>query len=114
MMAETLLTSSTFQGQYNSSHQHQIRNDSSYISIVKWSRPSPGMSKINFDAALFPTKGTVGFGVVMHNDVGGFIIAKNGYLKCSQDPTLIEVLACHEVVSWIKANNFHDIILETC
>lgn len=45
--------------------------------------------------------------------MGDFVFAKNGYLRCPQDPTLAEALACREVLFWIKVNNHHDIVLET-
>ncbi|RAL43320.1 hypothetical protein DM860_012461 [Cuscuta australis] len=64
-----------------------------------------------FDAALFAQEGTAGFGCYILLTDGSFGIAFNGPIQSTQDPAMAEIMACKEVLSWLKNNGFKEVLL---
>ncbi|VFQ99102.1 unnamed protein product [Cuscuta campestris] len=64
-----------------------------------------------FDAALFPQEGTAGFGCYILLADGSFGTAFNGPIQSTQDPAMAEIMACKEVLSWLKNNGFREVLL---
>lgn len=65
------------------------------------------------DAACPSNRDPPGFGAVILDTQGRFVAARSGQLRCTRDPYSLEVLACREALSWLKARGDVDIILET-
>ncbi|KAL8519241.1 hypothetical protein ACS0TY_010254 [Phlomoides rotata] len=59
---------------------------------VRWTRPPPGTTKINTDAAIFED-GTVGLGFIVRDDMGQTLIAGSKRCRGSDSSTLVEALA---------------------
>ena len=77
----------------------------------KWKKPNAGWTKANVDAAVFESKGAVG--AVFRDDEGRFV---GGYSKIFEgifDPTLLEMLAIRESLSWLKNHGRSKIIVES-
>ncbi|CAH9096228.1 unnamed protein product, partial [Cuscuta epithymum] len=71
------------------------------------------MIKCNFDAAIFPQTRQVGYGIILRDDQGKFIAARNGFLNCHQDPLLAESMACKEALSWLINRGDANVVIET-
>ena len=57
------------------------------------------VQKLDFDAALFNKTNILGFGLVLRDDKGGFLGAKNGQLTGLLHPLLAKALSCREALS---------------
>ena len=57
------------------------------------------VQKLNFDAALFNQTNSLGFGLVLRDDKGGFLGAKNSQLTGLLHPLLTKALSCREALS---------------
>ncbi|XP_019160107.1 PREDICTED: uncharacterized protein LOC109156727 [Ipomoea nil] len=76
-----------------------------------WSPPPEFMLKCNFDAAVFDND--AGVGAIIRDHRGKFVAAFNSRFACARDPLLAESMAAKEALSWLKANDFRNLILES-
>ncbi|XP_031094424.1 uncharacterized protein LOC115998895 [Ipomoea triloba] len=84
---------------------------------VVWNNKPWHFPKIQFEIASKPAMFTNTnrdleyYGVIILDSDGGFIVAKNGPLRCLNDVHLAEVLAIKEVLSWVKDKGFSKILV---
>ncbi|XP_031127687.1 uncharacterized protein LOC116029785 [Ipomoea triloba] len=76
-----------------------------------WTCPTPGVLKCNIDATIFDND--AGYGAVVCDYLGLFVVAKCDQLGFVRDPLLAESLAIKEALTWIKDIGHHNIILES-
>uniref|UniRef100_A0A2C9VS60 RNase H type-1 domain-containing protein n=1 Tax=Manihot esculenta TaxID=3983 RepID=A0A2C9VS60_MANES len=77
----------------------------------KWKKPDAGWTKANVDAAVFESKGAVG--AVFRDDVGRFVGGYSKIFEGISDPTLLEMLAIRESLSWLKNRGRSKVIVES-
>lgn len=76
-----------------------------------WTKPEGNTIKINVDAAIFDEQNMYGFGWAARNKEGRLVVAKLGSKLGSVNPELAEAMGVKEVLSWIKNNSYHDVIV---
>ncbi|XP_060969449.1 uncharacterized protein LOC115713093 [Cannabis sativa] len=76
-----------------------------------WTKPISGI-KLNVDAAIFDQDHKFGYGCVMRNSMGGLIAAIAGCKIGRVSPELAEVMGIQEALSWIKTNNYSQVVIE--
>ncbi|XP_062076043.1 uncharacterized protein LOC133780188 [Humulus lupulus] len=78
-----------------------------------WSAPGGNKIKINVDAAVFPDLHKFGYGWVVRDASANLISAHTASKVGSIDPTLAEAIGVREVLSWIKATELTNVVVET-
>lgn len=79
----------------------------------KWTKPKPGWSKLNVDAALDVTSGKMGVGWILRDDQGRFLNAVSCPWNGVFSPKEAEALAIREALSWSKMHNLDYMQIET-
>lgn len=68
-----------------------------------WSKPARDTLKVNIDAAIFETVGRYGFGGVIRDHMGCFVLAISGIREGRATAEIAEgIIALKEVLSWLK------------
>lgn len=70
--------------------------------IETWTKPQPRYMKINVDAAVNLSRQKMGFGCLVCDKLGHFIVAKNIMQLGVYKPKVAKVLAACEALSWTK------------
>jgi ribonuclease HI len=78
----------------------------------KWSGPSCGKYKVNWDIATDVQMKCMGLGVIIRDEMGRVATALSKTLNSLQDPTFGEALGARGVVEFAKQLGFNEIILE--
>ncbi|XP_019199513.1 PREDICTED: uncharacterized protein LOC109193110 [Ipomoea nil] len=78
---------------------------------TQWVPPPENKLKCNVDAALFVDG--AGFAAVIRDHNGSFVAAKKGRLGSERDPYVAEALAVSATLTWLKEQNFNNILLES-
>ncbi|WCJ18876.1 RNA-directed DNA polymerase (reverse transcriptase)-related family protein [Euphorbia peplus] len=83
------------------------------VSSSVWTKPPVGKLKLNVDGGLFSAEFMASAGMVVRDAAGLFIAGKNVPILFNSDPSTVEAFSIREALSWIKNQNWTDIILET-
>ncbi|XP_074370401.1 uncharacterized protein LOC141711686 [Apium graveolens] len=76
----------------------------------RWLTPPQGWVKVNIDAAIFDTTGSMGTGCVI-NEAGNFIRARAQRISARMQPREAEAISLKEVLSWVKTLNYKKMCL---
>nr|POE77153.1 putative ribonuclease h protein [Quercus suber] len=82
------------------------------IRTVKWSPPPPGWLKINFDGAIFSSKGLAGLGAIIRNDKGLVMAAYTQSIPLPTSVEMVEVLAARSAIGFLRELHFDQVIVE--
>ncbi|KAK9987004.1 hypothetical protein SO802_031955 [Lithocarpus litseifolius] len=77
-----------------------------------WQPPPPSVFKLNFDAVLFSTLNSYGFGAVIRNEKGevmAVMAAKGPVVFCSEEA---ELLACRKSIEFAVDARFSELVIE--
>nr|XP_023876930.1 uncharacterized protein LOC111989372 [Quercus suber]XP_023878530.1 uncharacterized protein LOC111990982 [Quercus suber] len=74
-----------------------------------WQPPPPSVFKINFDAALFSTLNSSGFGAVISNKKCEVMAAKGPKVFCSEE---VELLECRKAIEFVVDVGFSELVIE--
>uniref|UniRef100_A0A2C9W1S3 RNase H type-1 domain-containing protein n=1 Tax=Manihot esculenta TaxID=3983 RepID=A0A2C9W1S3_MANES len=77
----------------------------------KWKKSNASWTKANVDAAVFESKGAVG--TVFRDNECRFVGRYSKIFKGISDPTLLEILAIRESLSWLKNRGRSKVIIES-
>lgn len=80
---------------------------------VCWVKPQIDEVKITVDAAIFNSQGISGMGLIARNHNGHLLLAKSKTVAEILNPTLAEVLAIKEALSWLKDNEWYTATVES-
>ncbi|XP_073278711.1 uncharacterized protein [Primulina huaijiensis] len=79
----------------------------------RWMKPPDPSMKCNVDAALFKEQRAVGFGAVVRDSIGTFMVSRssmrNGWLEVKE----AEALALLEAMQWTSSFELQDVIFES-
>lgn len=88
-------------------------NSSPNVICRGWHNLSPGWFRAGVDATFFSEDNVTGIGIILQDDVGGFISTRvlciPGCLRVDEG----EAMGLHEVLSWIKALGLQQVLFET-
>ena len=70
--------------------------------VVKWSPPTEGLYKVNFDGTIFEDQAFVGLGVVIRDYAGLIIGALSKRIRLPSSVVLVEALAARRAVSFAR------------
>ncbi|XP_062114086.1 uncharacterized protein LOC133825112 [Humulus lupulus] len=79
----------------------------------KWIKPTPGVIKINVDAALSTEASTYSFACVARDDQGHFIEAITCCRQGVVSPKMAEAMGVREALSWLKKKYWSHVVIET-
>ncbi|XP_019157364.1 PREDICTED: uncharacterized protein LOC109153926 [Ipomoea nil] len=100
----------SFLGEWKeATHLIHPSSHSDSIPSHKWTRPQPGMMKMNVDATLNSSGAAMGLGCVIRDEDGTFIVARGVQWKDTFTPRETEAVAIREALSWLKAHNFDNL-----
>ncbi|XP_019173010.1 PREDICTED: uncharacterized protein LOC109168441 [Ipomoea nil] len=80
-------------------------------SVIHWSPPPHNVLKCNVDAAIFADGAS--YGVVVRDHFGSFVAARSGWITCTREPLIAEVLAAYESLKWLSGMQHNRIILDS-
>ncbi|KAF2312495.1 hypothetical protein GH714_034875 [Hevea brasiliensis] len=83
------------------------------VVTIKWKPPDVGHVKCNFDAVLNHSSRTAGYGAVIQNSDGQWVMGKATRLVRTSDPILAEALGFKEVLSWLKGLALSNVQVES-
>jgi ribonuclease HI len=86
--------------------------DARRIPHTPWSKPPPGVIKVNWDAAVEGRQKRIGIGVIVRNCEGGVLAMMSESMDYIQDPTTAEALAARRAVEFSLSLGIRKIILE--
>ncbi|XP_060960219.1 uncharacterized protein LOC133031023 [Cannabis sativa] len=78
-----------------------------------WAKLGENTIKINVDAALFYSENKYGFGLVAHYHISNLIASCAGSFGGLYAPEVIEIMGIEEAISWVQANNWQFVEIET-
>lgn len=81
--------------------------------LSSWLRPIDTNIKVYMDAALLTAGPCSEWGWVMRNASGHLLQAATGLKNGVNSPEIAEAIGLHEVLGWIKQNDWHDIQVES-
>lgn len=103
--------------QWQAAKKQQFYADADVHKLVPgamcWERPKLGWVKCNVDAAIFSSQGKIGFGCVLRNSEGVFLIARCAGMAGNFGAREAEALGIREALSWLKGLQFPSVIVET-
>ncbi|XP_065638086.1 uncharacterized protein LOC136071113 [Quercus suber] len=79
---------------------------------VRWTRPSDGLYKVNFDAALFEVSGCAGIGVAIRDSSGAIIGALSQKIALPHSVELAEALAARRAVVFAQELSIANVLVE--
>ncbi|XP_073136782.1 uncharacterized protein [Henckelia pumila] len=79
---------------------------------LSWTKPPKNMLKCNVDATILPNPPHAEYGCIIRDHHGVVLAAFQGRINGNQDPTIAEVLAIREALSWLKNFHFSSIIVK--
>ncbi|KAF2308445.1 hypothetical protein GH714_009740 [Hevea brasiliensis] len=79
----------------------------------EWKKPGPNWVKLNVDIATNVNSGWTGIGMVVRNEMGSFVACKISRMVGLFSPTIAEIMGVREALSWIKDNNWQNVIVES-
>ena len=79
---------------------------------MHWTRPSEGLCKVNFDAALFEGSGCAGIGVAIRDSSGAIIAALSQKIPLPHSVELAEALAAHRAVVFVQEISIFKVLVE--
>ncbi|XP_019195631.1 PREDICTED: uncharacterized protein LOC109189292 [Ipomoea nil] len=79
----------------------------------KWTKPQPGLLKMNVDAAINIQEAAMGLGSVIRDEDGKFIAARGEQWKGLFAPREAEAIAIREALSWLKLHNIDNVHVES-
>ncbi|XP_058003660.1 uncharacterized protein LOC110673651 [Hevea brasiliensis] len=94
-------------------------NDSATLAYLylptpqEWKKPGPNWVKLNVDIATNVNSGWTGIGMVVRNEMGSFVACKISRMVGLFSPTIAEIMGVREALSWIKDNNWQNVIVES-
>ena len=94
----------------NSNDAPQPRNFSQ--SRIRWSPPSEGMIKVNFDGAQFRDMGKMSLGVVIRDSRGQALASLSEQASLPFSPEIVEAMAAARAISFTQGLGFTSFILE--
>ena len=71
-------------------------------SAVRWTPPTGGFLKCNFDTGSHPKVGKVTYGFIIKDNAAMVLATICGSLKGPNDAFIGEILSCREALSWLK------------
>ena len=77
-----------------------------------WSKPCPGMMKLNVDVALFNDEHATGLGWVLRDSDGAFVKACSVHVNSYFDLGEAETVSFREAPSWLGDKEFDDVFVE--
>ncbi|XP_012081735.1 uncharacterized protein LOC105641750 [Jatropha curcas] len=77
-----------------------------------WTPPCPGSLKLNVDASVFADLNCTGFGALLRDSRGRFIVAVTGTVAGNRTPRMAEAIGLREVLSWLKTQQFGSVVVE--
>ena len=80
---------------------------------VVWSKPLPGMLKLNVDAVLFSDEGATGLGWILRDSHGCFLKACSIHLFGLLNSGEAEAVSIREALSWLRQQALDNVLLET-
>ncbi|KAJ8756330.1 hypothetical protein K2173_025142 [Erythroxylum novogranatense] len=93
--------------------QESVTNVQQGVKVVKWQKPSPGWVKINLDAATNVHSDSTGVAMIVRDDHGNFLAAKNMCLLGSFTPKVAEAMALKEALSWLQDKGWEQVVCES-
>ncbi|MBA0714924.1 hypothetical protein Golax_013865, partial [Gossypium laxum] len=69
---------------------------------VHWCCSSVGKFKCNFDGTIFTGCDSMGWAVVLRNDIGGFVRCSTGFVRSNLDIFMVEVLTTRDALFRLK------------
>jgi ribonuclease HI len=79
----------------------------------RWTRPSPGWVKLNFDGSVKMENGSAGAGMILRNENGGIVFSACRQLVNCLDPLEAEARACEEGLKLALQLSDKQIIMES-
>ncbi|XP_058008112.1 uncharacterized protein LOC110638724 [Hevea brasiliensis] len=83
------------------------------VVTIKWKPPDVGYVKCKFDTVLNHSSRTAGYGAVIQNSDGQWVMGKATRLVRTSDPILAEALGFKEVLSWLKGLALSNVQVES-
>ncbi|XP_073271213.1 uncharacterized protein [Primulina huaijiensis] len=80
---------------------------------VRWTKPPEPSMKCNVDTALFKEQRAVGFGTVVRDSMGNFMVSKTCVTCGLFDVKEAEALALLDAFKWTSSLELQDVIFET-
>ena len=75
--------------------------------------PKENQTKVNTDAAVFGPSNCYSFAFAARNHKGELVEARSSFKEGSISPECVEVMGIREALSWIKAKQLNEVIVET-
>uniref|UniRef100_A0A803Q9L8 Reverse transcriptase domain-containing protein n=1 Tax=Cannabis sativa TaxID=3483 RepID=A0A803Q9L8_CANSA len=82
-------------------------------SLERWTKPTYPMIKVNVDGATFAEQKSFGWGFVARDHDGSFLKAHQSSKLGLVRADIAEAVAIKEALSWIKANNWQNVQVES-
>ncbi|GLJ53914.1 hypothetical protein SUGI_1151850 [Cryptomeria japonica] len=83
----------------------------SYRKNIKWTPPSSGCLKMNFDGACRGNSGESGYGEIIHDESNDLVGAKYGPMDVSTNK-IVEVSALKVGLEWCVENRIHKVMIK--
>ncbi|KAJ8765888.1 hypothetical protein K2173_020404 [Erythroxylum novogranatense] len=81
--------------------------------VRKWQPPDHGWIKVNINAATQVNGEFTGVALVVRDDRGSFLAARNNYVIGSLSPKVAEAMAIKEALSWIQDKSWDHVVCES-
>ncbi|KAL8106117.1 uncharacterized protein LOC141680879 [Apium graveolens] len=105
---------------FNQWHQAQDKTFDIFLSHLTnadgsehWTLPMENTVKVNSDAAIFEASNCYSYSLVARNSKGELIHAKSRCRLGQAAPDSAEAMGVREALSWIKEQQYRDVVLET-
>uniref|UniRef100_A0A803PJ47 Reverse transcriptase domain-containing protein n=1 Tax=Cannabis sativa TaxID=3483 RepID=A0A803PJ47_CANSA len=83
------------------------------VSSPRWVPPLLNTIKVNIDASIFASENRFGFGWLARDHEGRVLFASAVAHQVAVEPVMAEAIGLKEVLSWLKTNDYPQVVVES-